>query len=60
MIILGRPGGSTAFDPIVRDPVMKAIHRELAGGECMLSGNYYIEKYGPCVGGATFVLRILY
>jgi hypothetical protein len=44
--------GSKAFDPIVRDPVMKAIHRELAGGECMLSGNYYIEKHGPCAGGS--------
>ena len=43
--------GSTKFDPIVRDSLMKEIHRELAGGECMLSGNYYIEKHGPCPGG---------
>jgi hypothetical protein len=44
--------GSDKFDAIVRDPLMREIHRELAGGTCMLSGNYYIEKFGPCPGGA--------
>eukprot|EP01043_Picozoa_sp_COSAG02_P005178 COSAG02_NODE_139_length_34376_cov_233.853663_16_plen_227_part_00 len=43
--------GTDKFDRIVRDPQMKAIHTELAGGQCMLSNNYYIEKHGPCHGG---------
>ena len=43
--------GTDKFDRIVRDPKMKAIHTELAGGRCMLSNNYYIEKHGPCSGG---------
>lgn len=30
--------GSDKFDDIVRDPLMREIHRELAGGACMLSG----------------------
>jgi hypothetical protein len=30
--------GSDKFDSIVRDPLMREIHRELAGGACMLSG----------------------
>ena len=29
--------GTEKFDRIVRDPSMKAIHTELAGGQCMLS-----------------------
>ena len=33
------------------EDTMKAIHTELAGGQCMLSNNYYIEKHGPCHGG---------
>jgi len=47
MLICGTP----KFDRIVRDPKMLAIHTELAGGQCMLSNNYYIEKHGPCHGG---------
>ena len=36
----------------VRDGRMKAIHSELAGGQCMLSNNYYIEKFGAfCPAG---------
>ena len=47
MLICGTP----KFDRVVRDPKMLAIHTELAGGQCMLSNNYYIEKHGPCHGG---------
>lgn len=38
--------GTAKFDQIVRDPVLRAIHTELAGGACTLSATYYIEKQG--------------
>ena len=43
--------GTANFDRIVRDPVLKAIHTELAGGPVYLSATYYIEKVGPAPGG---------
>lgn len=43
--------GTDKFDRIVRDPVLKAIHTELAGGPVYLSATYYIEKAGPAPGG---------
>lgn len=43
--------GTDKFDRIVRDPVLKAIHAELAGGPVYLSATYYIEKVGPAPGG---------
>ena len=43
--------GTAHFDPIVRDPVLKAIHTELAGGPIYISATYYIEKVGPVPGG---------
>ncbi len=43
--------GTDKFDRIARDPILKAIHTELAGGPIMLSATYYIEKVGPCIGG---------
>ena len=43
--------GTALWDPIVTDPVLNAIHRELAGGPCFISATYYIEKQGPASGG---------
>ncbi len=43
--------GTARFDPIVRDPVLRAIHTELAGGPVYISATYYIEKVGPVRGG---------
>ena len=43
--------GTDKFDPIARDPILKALHTELAGGPIMLSATYFIEKVGPCIGG---------
>ena len=43
--------GTAGFDRIVRDPVLTAIHTELAGGPIYLSATYYIEKVGPAPGG---------
>ncbi len=43
--------GTSRFDRIVRDPILKGIHTELAGGPIYLSATYYIEKVGPCTGG---------
>ena len=43
--------GTDKFDLIVRDPVLRAIHTELAGGSVFISATYYIEKIGPCPGG---------
>tara|TARA_B100000686_G_C16709897_1_gene928473 strand:+ start:242 stop:1126 length:885 start_codon:yes stop_codon:yes gene_type:complete len=43
--------GTDKFDRIVRDPVLKAIHTELAGGPVSISATYYIEKVGPVQGG---------
>ena len=43
--------GTGRFDRIVRDPVMKSIHRELAGGPVYISATYFIEKVGPVAGG---------
>ena len=43
--------GTDRFDAIVRDPAMKAIHTELAGGPVFISATYYIEKVGPAIGG---------
>jgi hypothetical protein len=39
--------GTDKLDQVVRDPVLRAIHTELAGGPCMLSATYFIEKQGP-------------
>ena len=43
--------GTDKFDLMVRDPVLRAIHTELAGGSVFISATYYIEKIGPCAGG---------
>lgn len=43
--------GTAHWDTIVTDPVLNAIHRELAGGPCFISATYYIEKQGPASGG---------
>lgn len=43
--------GTALWDPIVTDPVLNAIHCELAGGPCFISATYYIEKQGPASGG---------
>jgi hypothetical protein len=43
--------GTTCFDRIVRDPVLRKIHETLAGGAVMLSATYYIEKHGPGAPG---------
>ena len=39
--------GTDKLDQVVRDPVLRAIHTELAGGPCVLSATYFIEKQGP-------------
>lgn len=43
--------GTDRFDSIVRDPALRAIHTELAGGPVYISATYYIEKVGPAPGG---------
>jgi hypothetical protein len=43
--------GTTRFDAIVRDPILRKIHETLAGGAVMLSATYYIEKHGPGAKG---------
>ena len=43
--------GTDRFDRIVRDPILKAIHTELAGGGVYISASYFIEKVGPAPGG---------
>jgi hypothetical protein len=43
--------GTEKLDPIVRDPVLRAVHTELAGGPVYISATYYIEKVGPAPGG---------
>ena len=43
--------GTDKFDRIVRDPMLKSLHRTLAGGNFYLSSTYYIEKWGPARGG---------
>ena len=43
--------GTEKFDGIVRDPVLKSIHSELAGGPIYISATYFIEKVGPTAGG---------
>lgn len=43
--------GTSRFDRIVRDPVLRRIHETLAGGAVMLSATYYIEKHGPGAPG---------
>jgi hypothetical protein len=44
--------GTDKFDRIVRDPILKALHRTLAGGNFYISSTYYIEKWGPADGGS--------
>eukprot|EP01051_Picozoa_sp_SAG22_P019117 SAG22_NODE_3427_length_1718_cov_3.228536_1_plen_289_part_10 len=43
--------GTDKFDEIIRDPVLKALHRTLAGGNIYMSSTYFIEKLGPAEGG---------
>ncbi|MDP6981505.1 MAG: phytanoyl-CoA dioxygenase family protein [Candidatus Latescibacteria bacterium] len=43
--------GTDKFDLIVRDPILKAIHTTLAGGDVFISATYFIEKVGPVKGG---------
>jgi len=43
--------GTDKFDPIVRDPILQAIHTTFAGGPVFISASYFIEKVGPAPGG---------
>jgi len=43
--------GTDKFDRIVRDSNLNALHRTLAGGNFYISSTYYIEKWGPALGG---------
>ena len=50
--------GSGKFDLIVRDPLLRALHQTLAGGNMYLSSTYFIEKRGPA-GEKTLARRTL-
>ena len=36
---------------VAHTPLAGAVAQELAGGACMLSATYYIERHGPCDAG---------